>query len=412
MSAARRIQRCLRAVTKCTGLVSQGYPRARTTSLAALVVAVLTAGLLSAAAMSGASAAGQAAAASASGPTGRNATGASAGTAGGHAATNAIQAIRRRPAAVAAPLRVLSISAGRRHRADGAGPIRVVFSAPLAPGSPLPRLRPAARGTWARAGRTLAFTPATPLRPATSVLLRVPAGWSGVRSAAGGRLASPVLARLRTHGWSTRSLEQFLARLRYLPLRWSTQGGAGRFSWRPGYPAALRSLWHHGRPGLILTGALMAFQADHGLPMDGLVTAAVRRAVYRAAKRGQADPHGYSYALASKAVPETLTVWHDGQVVIHSLANTGIAVSPTASGTFPVYLRYRFQVMRGINWNGQRYTDPVHYVSYFNGGDAVHSFYRASYGFPQSLGCVELPLAEAREVWPYLTYGSLVTVAG
>ena len=42
----------------------------------------------------------------------------------------------------------------------------------------------------------------------------------------------------------------------------------------------------------------------------------------------------------------------------------------------------------------------------------MHSYYRPSYGFPQSLGCVELPLNEAAQVWPYLTYRSLVTVTG
>ena len=52
------------------------------------------------------------------------------------------------------------------------------------------------------------------------------------------------------------------------------------------------------------------------------------------------------------------------------------------------------------------------FVAYFNGGDAVHYFPRASYGSPRSLGCVELPRAAAQRAWPYLTYGSLVTVAG
>jgi hypothetical protein len=40
----------------------------------------------------------------------------------------------------------------------------------------------------------------------------------------------------------------------------------------------------------------------------------------------------------------------------------------------------------------------------------VHYYLRGSYGFPQSLGCVELPMNEAAKAWPYLTYGSLVTV--
>ncbi len=66
--------------------------------------------------------------------------------------------------------------------------------------------------------------------------------------------------------------------------------------------------------------------------------------------------------------------------------------------------------MQGTNPDGSHYADPVSYVSYFDGGEAVHYFPRGSYGFPQSLGCVELPLNDAKRAWPYLTYGSLVTV--
>ena len=47
-----------------------------------------------------------------------------------------------------------------------------------------------------------------------------------------------------------------------------------------------------------------------------------------------------------------------------------------------------------------------------HGGDAVHEFSRYSYGWYQSLGCVELPWASAEKAYPYLTYGSLVTVTG
>ena len=52
--------------------------------------------------------------------------------------------------------------------------------------------------------------------------------------------------------------------------------------------------------------------------------------------------------------------------------------------------------MSGTNPDGSHYSDPgIPWVSYFNGGDALHGFIRASYGFPQSLGCVEMPYSEA-----------------
>ena len=79
--------------------------------------------------------------------------------------------------------------------------------------------------------------------------------------------------------------------------------------------------------------------------------------------------------------------------MLRSLANIGIAGSPTPDGTFPVYTRLRRQVMRGTNPDGAHYADLVQYIAYFNGNDAVHYMDRADYGIPQSLGCIELPLA-------------------
>ena len=56
-------------------------------------------------------------------------------------------------------------------------------------------------------------------------------------------------------------------------------------------------------------------------------------------------------------------------------------------------------------------SDPgIPWVSYFNGGDALHGFVRASYGFPQSDGCVEMPIANAQTVFPLTPLGTLVTV--
>jgi hypothetical protein len=89
--------------------------------------------------------------------------------------------------------------------------------------------------------------------------------------------------------------------------------------------------------------------------------------------------------------PETLTIWHNGHQVLRSPANTGIPIDPTVSGTFPVYQRYRFQIMSGTNPGGSRYADPVTFVSYFNGGDAVHYLPRGSYGCPGALAASNCP---------------------
>lgn len=336
-----------------------------------------------------------------------------------------------------AALRVLSVTpASGSHRVDGSAPVMIQFSAPLAAGSPRPVISPAIPGTWRTIGNDLAFEPAKPLRPSKRFSVTVPAGASGVRTAAGGLLARPLVTRFTTRAYSQLRLSQLLAQLGYLPMTWSPSQTAtarleqrdsgatasqaalafnppaGTFTWQRGYPSVLASMWQPDRANVLLRGAVMAFESQHGLATDATLSARFWSDLFRAAAHGQRNASGYTYAIASKSAPESLTIWHDGRKVFSSLANTGIPVAPTVDGTFPVYQRYRFQIMRGTNPDGSSYADPVSFVSYFNGGDAVHYFPRGGYGFPQSLGCVELPYTAAEQAYPYLTYGSLVTVAG
>jgi hypothetical protein len=203
--------------------------------------------------------------------------------------------------------------------------------------------------------------------------------------------------------------QELLAILGYLPLQWTPAG----FVWRwPAMEFDLHRLWAPGQDTVVLRGAIMAFEAHVGLPLGGTITSTEVAALQAAAAdpTAGANPDGYSYAVANENLPETLTVWHDGVIIEVSPANTGGSGVPTQQGTFPVYSRLRSQIMTGTDPDGVPYADPVQWVAYFNGGDAVHYIARASYGFPQSLGCVELPYGAAAFVWPSLTYGTLVTV--
>jgi hypothetical protein len=203
--------------------------------------------------------------------------------------------------------------------------------------------------------------------------------------------------------------EEVLAGLGYSPLSWSPQG----FRWRWAPPPTLQALWSPGQNDVIARGAIMAFESVAGLPTDGSISAPEINALRAAAddpSGPDANPNGFSYALANEANPESVTVWHNGAVAETTPANTGGAGTPTAQGSFPVYERLRNQVMRGTNPDGTTYADPVQFVAYFNGGDALHYMPRASYGDPQSLGCVELPYTAASIIWPYMTMGSIVTV--
>jgi peptidoglycan hydrolase-like protein with peptidoglycan-binding domain len=203
--------------------------------------------------------------------------------------------------------------------------------------------------------------------------------------------------------------QQLLAILGYLPLEWTPSG----FIWRwQTTPWALAGMWAPGQDTAVTRGAITAFEAHVGLPLDGNISPAETADLQAAAAdpAAGANPNGYTYAVANERIPETLTVWHNGAVVNVSAANTGGSGVPTPQGTWPVYERLRAQIMTGTDPDGAHYADPVQYVAYFHGSDAVHYIARATYGTPQSLGCVELPLGAAAAVWPYLTDGTLVTV--
>ena len=350
------------------------------------------------------------------------------------------------------PLTLLSVSPadGSRH-ANGGAPITLTFSSALSPGTPLPTLTPKVAGSWAVSGATATFTPSYGYAPGTSVTLKIPGGTAGMAGAAAsaGTLGASSRVKFTTGSYSTLRLQQILAQLGYLPLVWAPTDGAsdgvipasapaaagpggsgttaglneqvadayqppdGTFTFQSGYPTQLTEQWKAGQDNILDVGAIRAFQYDNGLTMDGTAGPQVWSSLLKAAAADKVNPNGYTYALASQDSPhESLKVWHNGKLILDTPANTGVAGASTVDGTFPVYERLDFQIMKGTNLDGSKYADPVQWISYFNGGDAVHYFERPGYGYYQSLGCVELPLNPAKFIYQYLTYGTLVTVTG
>ena len=155
----------------------------------------------------------------------------------------------------------------------------------------------------------------------------------------------------------------------------------------------------------------MAFQNDHNYVTDGVASPQVWTALLRAVATHDTDKASYDYVDVNTALPQTLNLYVNNRDIYSTPVNTGIASRPTALGTYPVYVRYLTTTMSGTNPDGSHYSDPgIPWVSYFNGGDALHGFIRGSYGWPQSLGCVEMPFANAHTVFPYTPIGTLVTV--
>ena len=214
-------------------------------------------------------------------------------------------------------------------------------------------------------------------------------------------------------GSTVLTLQRDLAQLGYLPLRWQRLAhGVGRFVWRYPLPASLTSLWTTGTSNVLTTGAVWQFERETGLPVQTPTNALFWNDLNAKLLANAQNTEGYTYVQVSQGSPERLRLWFNGQLVVSSLANTAKPPGVTHVGTFPVFLRYTSQSMRGIDPSTGRpyYYPDVPWVNYFKRNDAVHGFPRQQYGFPQSAGCVELPVATAKTVYGYMHYGTLVTV--
>ena len=289
-------------------------------------------------------------------------------------------------------------------------------------GSPV--IRPAvAGGQWVETSpRTLTFESNYGCVTGTNYTLSIPSGAAGPCSATGVHLGKTKTIHFKAGIGSTTALNRDLAQLRYIPLGYSVKSGThfpggigaankGVWAWRFSLPTQLKRQWHAAQYTVITKGAVMALEDVNALPTDGVAGSEVWRIVTSNLQRHVLNRAPWNYVLVRQRAPQQLHLYVNGRDIYDSPVNTGIAAAPSDVGTFPVYLRMTSTTMSGTNPDGSHYHDTgIPWVSYFSGGDALHGFLRGSYGWPQSLGCIEMPFANAGVVWPHTPIGTLVTV--
>ena len=319
-------------------------------------------------------------------------------------------------------LDVLSITPAQGTKGVASGmPLTVVLSGPPHAGAPMPHLVPAAKGQWTVNGSTLTFTPSFGYAPWSTEHIVVPTALAVYKSSTFYVAGVPLVR-----------VQQLLAELRYLPVNYGPEPDVsglltaapiaalvsprtlpGAFTWRYSKtPASLRAQWAPGKDTTVTTGALMHFEAVENLPEGSPIDPQLWGALKKAVASRATDPVPYDYLMVTETEPEQLVVWRDGGDLYSTPVNTGVPGAWTATGTYPVYARFYTTTMIGTDVDGYHYDVPnVPWVAYFNGGDAVHGYWRASYGYPQSNGCVELPIDNAQVVWSMDPIGTLVNVS-
>lgn len=95
------------------------------------------------------------------------------------------------------------------------------------------------------------------------------------------------------------------------------------------------------------------------------------------------------------------------QIVNTFLVSTGAYGTPTVTGQYRIYVKYRLANMSGPGYN----LPDVPFVMYFYKGYGLHgTYWHSNFGTPMSHGCVNLKTKEARWLFEWASVGTIVYV--
>jgi len=99
---------------------------------------------------------------------------------------------------------------------------------------------------------------------------------------------------------------------------------------------------------------------------------------------------------------------YEGDTVVNSfLVSTGTWLTPTVTGQYKVYIKYRYANMTGPGY----FLPDVPYVMYFYGSYGLHgTYWHHNFGTPMSHGCVNLSIDDAGWLYNWASVGTLVNV--
>lgn len=99
---------------------------------------------------------------------------------------------------------------------------------------------------------------------------------------------------------------------------------------------------------------------------------------------------------------------YEGDVMVNSfIVSTGTWLTPTVTGQYKIYVKYRSTKMSGPGY----YLPNVPYVMYFYKGYGLHgTYWHNNFGTPMSHGCVNLRTDDAGWLYNWASVGTVVNV--
>ena len=104
---------------------------------------------------------------------------------------------------------------------------------------------------------------------------------------------------------------------------------------------------------------------------------------------------------------QRLVAWQGGKPVYAIIVSTGKNSTPTRIGTFAIQSKYRYQRMRGADYD----VPNVPYTMYYYGSYAIHgAYWNRQFGTPISHGCVNVAVNHAQWLFNWAAVGTPVVV--
>lgn len=99
---------------------------------------------------------------------------------------------------------------------------------------------------------------------------------------------------------------------------------------------------------------------------------------------------------------------YEGEVIVNSfIVSTGTWLTPTVTGEYKVYVKYRSAKMSGPGY----YLPNVPYIMYFYKSYGLHgTYWHNNFGTPMSHGCVNLRTDDAEWLYNWASVGTVVNV--
>ncbi|HEY5729696.1 MAG TPA: L,D-transpeptidase family protein [Anaerolineales bacterium] len=99
---------------------------------------------------------------------------------------------------------------------------------------------------------------------------------------------------------------------------------------------------------------------------------------------------------------------YEGDTIVNSfIVSTGTWQTPTVTGQFKIYVKFRSAKMSGPGY----YLPNVPYIMYFYGDYGLHgTYWHNNFGTPMSRGCVNLTIDDAGWLYNWASVGTVVNV--